>query len=110
MPDKQWNGRTERRRDPRYVADINGRLLWDGMNQPVNIVDISRYGALLDSRYPPPVGTRVTLIADGLERTGTVIWLGVDQCGILLSRAVEPLRVIRERPVRTKSITVRAML
>lgn len=103
MEQVRWSGRRERRREARYITQIECRLLWEGVNQPVTIRDISHYGALVNGRYLPPVGTRATLIAEGLETTGTIIWLGVDQCGILLSRMIEPLSVIRERPVRIRS-------
>lgn len=93
--------RTERRKEHRFAADIESMILWDGMSQPVTIKNISSYGALLHGCCFPPINTRVTLITDGLEVCGTVIWLGADQCGLLLSTPVEPLAVLRERPVRT---------
>ncbi len=91
----------ECRKEPRYVAEIESRIIWDGMSEPVIIRNISAFGALLQGRSFPPINTCVTLISDGLEICGTVIWNGVDQCGLLLTQEVEPLVILRNRPVRT---------
>jgi hypothetical protein len=101
----QGQGSTERRREPRFVTAIDSRLLWDGASEPVTIEEISCYGALLNGKYLPEVGSRVTIVADCLEVVGTIIWTGADQCGVLLSSPVEPLELIRERPVRTRNWT-----
>lgn len=92
---------SDRRRESRFVANAPATLLWDGVSSPVTILNISVYGALLGGAHVPPVGARVTLIGDHLEICGTVIWQGDDRCGLLLSRAVDPLAVIDEPSVRT---------
>jgi hypothetical protein len=97
----QFRGRAEQRKEQRFIADIESMIVCDGISEPVTIRNISAYGALLHGRSFPPIGTRLTLISENLEVWGTVIWLGADQCGVLLSRAVEPLEILRERPVRT---------
>lgn len=79
-----YRARAERRRESRFAAEVAAMLHWDGISQPVHIRNISIYGAL---------------IADGLEVCGTVIWLGPDRCGLLLSRAIDPLAVIAESRV-----------
>jgi hypothetical protein len=88
-------GRIERRKESRYAADTVSYLYADGVGEPVVIKNISSYGALLKGRYFPSVGTRVELIADGLDVEGTVIWLGPDQCGVLLAHAVDPRTILQ---------------
>ncbi|MEC3949464.1 PilZ domain-containing protein [Sphingobium sp. HWE2-09] len=96
-----YRARADRRRESRFSADIGAMLHWDGISQPVTIRNISIYGALLSGTWLPVVGEWVTLIADGLEVCGTVIWEGPDRCGLLLSRPVDPLAVIAELAVHT---------
>jgi hypothetical protein len=91
-----YRARAEHRREIRYVAEVDATLLWNGVSQPVTIRNISIYGALLIGAWLPPIGQRVTLIAQGLEVCGTVIWEGSDRCGLLLSRAVDPIAIIGE--------------
>jgi hypothetical protein len=91
-----YQARAQQQRETRYSADIDASLLWEGVSQPVTIRNISVYGALLIGGWLPPVGQRVTLIAEGLEVCGTVIWEGPDRCGLLLSRAVDPVAIIAE--------------
>ncbi|ETI58959.1 hypothetical protein C100_22325 [Sphingobium sp. C100] len=92
--------RAERRREQRFVAEVNAMLSWNGTSQPVEIRNISIYGALVAGAWLPLVGERVTLIADHLEVCGTVIWNGPDRCGLLLSHAVDPRAIIGEAQVR----------
>ena len=101
MTCNSYHPQTDRRRESRFVANAPATLLWDGVSEPVTILNISVFGALLDSAYVPSVGARVTLIGDHLEVCGTVIWQGEDRCGLLFSRAVDPLAVIQEPFVRT---------
>ena len=91
--------RAERRREQRFVAQIPAMLTWDGTSQPVEVRNISIYGALVVGAWLPVVGDRVTLIADRLEVCGTVIWNGPDRCGLLLSHAVDPRAIIGEAHV-----------
>jgi hypothetical protein len=96
-----YRPQVERRRESRYIANAPATLLWDGITEPVTIDNVSSYGALVRGLYLPPVAARVTLIADHLEVCGTVIWRGDERCGLLLSRAVDPLAAIAEPSVRT---------
>ena len=91
--------RAERRREQRFAAQIPAMLSWDGTSQPVEVRNISIYGALVVGAWLPVVGERVTLIADRLEVSGTVIWNGPDRCGLLLSHAVDPRAIIGEAHV-----------
>ncbi|OAN56504.1 PilZ domain-containing protein [Sphingobium sp. TCM1] len=95
-----YRARAERRREKRFAADVEAILSWSGLSEPVEIRNISIYGALLAGAWLPPVGERVTLIAVHLEVCGTVIWNGPDRCGILLSRAVDPVAIIGESGAR----------
>lgn len=99
MDSISYRARAERRRESRFAADVGATLHWDGISQPVTICNISIYGALIAGAWLPPIGERVTLIADGLEVCGTVIWEGPDRCGLLLSRAIDPVAVIAESRV-----------
>ncbi|RYM06428.1 PilZ domain-containing protein [Sphingobium cupriresistens] len=96
-----YRPRTEYRKEPRYAADIKSVLIWEGMREPVTIRNISAYGALLEGFHFPPINTRITLITDKMEVCATVIWRGADRCGLLLTSPIEPLEVLRERPIRT---------
>ncbi|MEQ6334189.1 PilZ domain-containing protein [Sphingobium sp. MK2] len=91
----------DRRRESRFVANAPATLLWDGISEPVTILNISAYGALLETAFLPPIAARITLISDHMEVCGTVIWHGVDRCGLLLSQAIDPLSVIDEPSVGT---------
>ena len=101
MDSLSYHARAETRREPRFAAEIAAILSWDGVSQPVQIQNISTYGALLVGAWLPPIGQRVTLICDGLEVCGTVIWERPDRCGLLLSHAVDPVAVIAETGVRS---------
>ena len=98
--------RAERRREQRFAAQIPAMLSWDGTSQPVEVRNISIYGALVVGAWLPVVGAwlpvvgeRVTLIAERLEVSGTVSWNGPDRCGLLLSHAVDPRAIIGEAHV-----------
>lgn len=95
-----YRARAERRRESRFAADVEATLNWDGISQPVIIRNISAYGALVAGVWLPTLGERATLITDGLEVCGTVIWAGPDRCGLLLSRPVNPLAVIASASMR----------
>lgn len=99
MDSISYRARAERRRESRLAAEVGAMLHWDGISQPVTIRNISIYGALIVGAWLPTIGERVTLIADGLEVCGTVIWEGADRCGLLLSHAIDPLAVIAEARV-----------
>ncbi|WP_420145064.1 PilZ domain-containing protein [Sphingobium sp.] len=99
MDSMSYQARVERRRENRYSAEIEAILSWDGVSQSVTIRNISVYGALLTGIWMPPIGEWVTLIAQGLEVCGTVIWEGPDRCGLLFSRPVDPLAIIAESKV-----------
>lgn len=99
MDSVSYRARVERRRESRFAAEIDATLSWGGISQPVLIRNISIYGALLTGQWLPAVGERVTLIAEGLEVIGTVIWEGPDRCGLLLAREVDPVAVIGQSGV-----------
>jgi len=88
----------EKRSDPRHSLDIEAFLYFEGVGEPVIIKNISHFGAMLEGRYFPPVGSSVELIAVGLEVPASLIWLGPDQCGLLLSHEVEPEAIFGVRP------------
>lgn len=90
----QW----EKRSDQRHSLDIAAFLYFEGIGEPVLIKNISPYGALLEGRYFPPVGSRVELIAEGLEVGASVIWLGPDRCGVLLNHEIEPEAIFGVTP------------
>ena len=100
-----YRPQVQRRRESRFIANARATLLWDGVTEPVTILNISSYGALVTGLYLPPIGARVTVIADYLEVCGTVIWCGVERCGLLLSREIDPLAVIAEPSVSTVAPT-----
>ncbi|WP_196221783.1 PilZ domain-containing protein [Sphingobium sp. CAP-1] len=94
MDSVSYRARSDKRRESRYSAEMDATLTWGGISQPVIIRNISIYGALLVGGWLPAVGERATLIADGLEVCGTVIWEGPDRCGLLLSSAIDPIAII----------------
>lgn len=110
MESVQHRRSEDRRKKPRFVADLETVMIWEGTHEPVTILNISAYGALLTGRCFPQINTRVTLVGDGFEIGATVIWIGADRCGVLLSGPVAPLEIIRDRPVptvdRTQGITI----
>lgn len=94
MDSVSYRARAEQRRESRFAAQVDATLNWAGVSQPVIIRNISIYGALLIGTWLPAVGERVTLIAEGLEVCGTVIWEGPDRCGLLLTSAIDPVAII----------------
>ncbi|MDO7836101.1 PilZ domain-containing protein [Sphingobium sp. HBC34] len=94
MDSLSCRARADQRRESRFAAEIDATLSWGGVSQPVIIRNISIYGALLTGAWLPAVGERATLIAEGLEVCGTVIWEGPDRCGLLLSSAIDPVATI----------------
>lgn len=94
MESVSYRARTEQRRESRFSADVDAILCWEGVSQPVIIRNISIYGALVVGMWLPSVGQRTTLIAEGLEVCGTVIWEGPDRCGLLLTSEVDPVAII----------------
>lgn len=103
---QQMRESPDQRDDPRYATLIQSHLLWAGASQPATIQNISMYGALLNCKRLPPVGTRVSIVAEGLEIVGTAIWTGPDRCGVLFNREIEPLDIMAERPVRTQDMVL----
>ncbi|MFZ2997029.1 PilZ domain-containing protein [Sphingobium sp.] len=101
MNSAHFRSDVEQRREPRFVANARATIIWDGVSEQVMIRNISVYGALIEGLYLPPIGARLTLIADHLEVTATTIWHDEDRCGLLLAHAVDPLAVIDEPTVRT---------
>jgi hypothetical protein len=63
---------------------------------PIVIGDISRTGAMICGAMLPIRGQRVALVAQGLEVNATVVWSGIDSCGLSFHAAVDPLAVVRE--------------
>lgn len=90
----------EWRKERRQSASISCTVLWDGLYEYATIRDISIYGAQLEGFCFPPVGTRISIIAEGLEICATIIWLGDNKCGVLLAREVDPVAFIRRHSIR----------
>lgn len=90
----------ERRRNSRRSINVPGVILWDGLAEPMTITNISIYGAQLEGDAFPQVGTRSTIVAEGLEICATVIWRGPHTCGVLLEHEIEPADFIRDHGVR----------
>jgi hypothetical protein len=89
----------DRRKDPRFAADIQGVLAWDGLSQTVTIRNISAYGALIHGPYLPAIGTRAELIADHLEVTVTIIWQDGESSGLLLSSPIDPYALLSDHRI-----------
>ena len=100
MNSTHFRADVEQRGDPRFVANTRATIIWDGVSEQVMIRNISVDGALIEGLYLPPIGARLTLIADHLEVTATVIWQGEDRRGLLLAHAIDPMAVIDEPTVR----------
>lgn len=85
-----------RRKDIRYPTNFTASLQQGSSHTSVAVRDISSNGMLIDGILLPVVGTRVKVIAAGLEVAALVVWKGDDQCGLLLNRAINPLAVVRD--------------
>ncbi|HKY82652.1 MAG TPA: PilZ domain-containing protein [Sphingobium sp.] len=77
------------RREARSEVNIPATLVEEGVGTPVTIKNISSYGALLDGRSVPTIGSQVTIITDRHELWATVIWTRDGQCGVLLSQPLD---------------------
>lgn len=49
---------------------------------PVKLRNLSPRGALIECKFPPPVGTTVRLVRAELEVSGLVAWVGQSQAGV----------------------------
>ncbi|MEJ7934857.1 hypothetical protein WG907_11370 [Sphingobium sp. AN558] len=90
----------DRRQDSRHSIDVPGVIMWDGLAEAMTITNISIYGAQLEGHVFPKVGTRSTIIVEGLEICATVIWVGPHKCGVLLEHEIEPADFIRDNAIR----------
>ncbi len=90
----------ELRKERRQSASVPCTVLWDGLYEYATIRDISIYGAQLEGFCFPRIGTRISIIAEGLEICATIIWLGANKCGVLLAREVDPVTFIRRHSIR----------
>jgi len=90
----------ERRQQPRSATDVDCLIWWDGKCEAATIKNISIYGAQLSGSCFPPIGTPMTLVAEGLELCARVIWLGREKCGVLLEQRVDPVTFIRTHAIR----------
>jgi hypothetical protein len=62
----------ERRRHPRYVVNVPGRLTVGGASFEVRLRDICEEGVLVETPQPRKVGETVTLATEILEGSGTI--------------------------------------
>lgn len=98
-------------RETRVEIDLEAVLYHEGIGAPITISNISSYGALLCTRYVPPIGSQITIVTDRHELWATVIWTGEDRCGVLLSQSVDPeaLGVPNPLPQITRATVHRLM-
>jgi PilZ domain len=68
----------EARREPRFTVRLCATLRTEAGAAPVRLLDLSRGGALLETRTSLVVGTRVTLMRERLEVEARV----ASSCGI----------------------------
>ena len=85
-----------RRKDIRYPTHFAARLQQGSSQTSVAVRDISCNGMLIDGTFLPAPGSRVTIVANGLEVAALVVWKGDDQCGLLLNQPIAPLAVVRD--------------
>jgi hypothetical protein len=62
----------EKRRHPRYLVDVPGRLTVGGASFDVRLRDICEEGVLIETPQPRRVGETVTLATEILEGSGPI--------------------------------------
>lgn len=83
----------ERRCEERERVLITAYLRIDGRSLRSVLLNISRAGAMMASVSPPVVGASVTLLCEGLEAPGKVVWLKGYQFGISFARRIDHRQV-----------------
>lgn len=85
----------DRRRHMRYPIAFRAIVHWNSHFAFVQVADIANGGLRLIGDYLPDEGTHVRVGARSLDEEGQVIWRTQHSCGIMLSRTIDALRVVR---------------
>lgn len=108
-------GAQSRRRDRRYAMRLPAAIRDGNLFRPAVLCDLSRSGALAQSRTPPQPGRAVTLRCGDLECAARVVWIKGQRFGLVFqapisatallvamsrTRAVMGEGVLAEREVR----------
>src|SRR5688572_12162062 len=70
------------RREHRFEARLEAELRTATRTLPVRLLDLSRSGALAESRLPPVAGSAVTVVGDRLEVAARVVWVRGSRFGL----------------------------
>ncbi|WP_349356862.1 PilZ domain-containing protein [Sphingobium nicotianae] len=83
------------RRYIRFPTDFRAVLHWDDEFAAVEIADISDGGIRFIGNELPAVGSIVRIGARNLDERGRVMWRTRHGCGVLLTRRINALSVVR---------------
>lgn len=85
----------DRRRNMRYPIAFRAIVHWSSHFAFVQVADIANGGLRLIGDYLPEEGHHVRIGARQLDEQGQVIWRTPHSCGVMLSQAIDALRVVR---------------
>jgi hypothetical protein len=81
-----------RRQDPRYELLVEAELLlYRRPPRPAMMLDISASGAMLRMEVAHLfVGDEVVLALGSVQSVATIVWIGMDACGLTFHRRLDP--------------------
>lgn len=85
----------DRRSHMRYPIAFRAIVHWNAHFAFVQVADIANGGLRLIGDYLPEEGSHVRIGARSLDEEGQVIWRTPHSCGLMLSRTIDALRVVR---------------
>ena len=77
------------RREQRFELRLDVSLRTDAGSYPACLLDLSRAGAMVETRLPLLAGARVTLIAERLEVEARLVWARNGRCGLLFDKELK---------------------
>lgn len=99
-------------RGPRRKVLLRARMRAGGPKVDICIRDLSTRGMLVQSAAPPPRGTYVEIVCDGLPIVGKVVWSGDRRFGVATRDAMDVDVVVAElgggAMVRTSAAALKA--
>lgn len=85
----------DRRSHMRYPIAFRAIVHWSNHYAFVQVADIANGGLRVIGDFLPGMGSHVRIGARSLDAEGQVIWRTPHSCGLMLSQAVDALRVVR---------------
>ena len=88
----------EKRMCSRSKVMLEATLEWNDTSVCVNVRDVSPNGALVGGERFPEAGRSVVFKRKGLAVKGKIVWVGLEQAGLLFGRSLQRKDVFRTVP------------